>query len=293
MKRRKILIVGATGYIAMQLLPLFRKRYKLTLLDAKETNGKGDKVTGVKIANLADADFEKYLDYFQGIDTVVHLGYHRESRDEGDKLPMEMRSYQHERINVDMAYNIYKLSHDAGVRRVVVASSNHATDWYERLIQQGLMDMVYPNLSPLPKNFYGWAKAAYEQMGFIFATGHFGRKLEIVQLRIGAPREINHQNNVTAHKRNYPNKVVAYKRDLGVYISERDLQQLFSKSIETKRITNEYDIPFQIFYGISDNTRKFHSIINARKVIGYSPNDDSEVKYASDIAEFLTYRKPL
>jgi hypothetical protein len=29
------------------------------------------------------------------------------------------------------------------------------------------------------------------------------------------------------------------------------------------------------------------SIINARKVIGYAPQDDSEVKYAKDIASFL------
>ncbi len=291
MKRRRVLIIGATGYVASQLLPFFRKGYDLTLLDVKKTDGKGDKVTGVKIANLAGPDFQKYLKHFKGIDVVIHLGYHREPTAKGDRLPMEKRSYQHERINIDMAYNIYRLSHDAGVHRVIVASSNHATDWYERQIQQGLMDIVCPHLYPLPNNFYGWAKACYELMGFIFATGHFGRKLEIVHLRIGAPREIYYQSNMEARKRNYPDKVSAYKRDLGIYISTRDLQQLFSKSIETKNINNEYGVPFQIFYGISDNTRKFHSIINAKKIIGYLPDDDSEVQYAKDITEFLTSRK--
>jgi len=284
MQKRKILITGATGYIASQLLPVFRGKYQLTLLDVKETDPKGNKVPGLKIANLADSDFEKYQDYFQGIDTVVHLGYYEPPRVRGAKRRMRRGGYQHERINVDMAYNVYILSHDAGVRRVVVASSNHAADWYEHLIHQGLMDIVYPDIFPLTDNFYGWAKVAYEQMGFIFATGHFGRKLGIVFLRIGAPREINY--------RDFPNNVAGYKRDLGAYISERDLQQLFIRSIEAKKIDNEHGIPFQIFYGISNNTRKFWSIVNARKAIGYAPQDDSEVKYAEDITIFLGGGKP-
>jgi len=279
MLKRKILVTGVSGYIASQLLPTFRGSYELTLLDVKETDLKGNKIPGVKIADLGAPDYEKYQEYFKGIDTTVHLGYYWEPGESGEKLPFRMRPFQHERVNVDMAYNVYKLSHDAGVRRMVVASSNHAADWYEYLIHQGLMDMVSPDTYPLSDNFYGWAKATYEHIGFIFATGHFGRNLEIVQLRIGAPREIDYRNFL-----DNPN---AYKRDLGAYISERDMQQLFIKSIETENIENEHGIPFQIFYGISDNARKFWSIANARKVIGYAPEDDSEVKYAGDIARFL------
>jgi hypothetical protein len=277
MQKRKILITGAAGYIASQLLPVFQGKYQLTLLDVKETDPRGNKVSGLKVTNLADSDFEKYQGYFQGIDTVVHLGYYGPPK--RSERAMRRGGYQDERINVDMAYNVYKLSHDTGVRRVVVASSNHAADWYEHLIHQGLMDIVSPDIFPLSDNFYGWAKIAYEHMGFIFAAGHFGRKLETIHLRIGAPREINY--------RDFHNNVAGYKRDLGAYISERDLQQLFMRSIETERIDNEHGIPFQIFYGISDNTRKFWSIVNARKVIGYAPEDDSEVKYGEDIATFL------
>lgn len=283
MEKRKILITGAAGYIASQLLPVFRGKYQLTLLDVKETDPRGNKVPGLTVTNLADSDFEKYQKYFQGMDTVVHLGYYEPPRVRGIKRQLRAGGYQHERINVDMAYNVYKLSHDAGARRVVVASSNHATDWYEHLVHQGLMDIVYPDIFPLSDNFYGWAKITCEQMGFIFAAGHFGRKLETIHLRIGAPREINY--------RNFLNNVAGYKRDLGAYISERDLQQLFMRSIETEMIDNEHGIPFQIFYGISDNTRKFWSIVNARRVIGYAPKDDSEVKYAEDIAVFLGRRK--
>jgi hypothetical protein len=267
-------MTGATGYIASQLLPVFREQYELTLVDVKDTDPQGNTLPGVHIANLSEADYEKYSPLFQGIDTVVHLGYHRPASG-----VWGTRSYHDERINVDMAYHVYKLSLDAGVHRVVVASSNHAADWYEHLIHQGLIDTVYPDTLPLSDNFYGWAKATYEHLGFIFACGHFGRRLENIHIRIGAPREL--------HVRDYGDDRARYKRDLGAYISERDLRQLFGKSIEATHIANAHAIPFQIFYGISNNARRFWSIVNARTVIGYTPEDDAEVKYARDIATFL------
>ena len=59
------------------------------------------------------------------------------------------------------------------------------------------------------------------------------------------------------------------------------------KSIDTPAIENEHGVPFQIFYGVSNNARAFWSIANARKVIGYAPQDDSEVAFADDIRRVL------
>jgi NAD+ dependent glucose-6-phosphate dehydrogenase len=42
----------------------------------------------------------------------------------------------------------------------------------------------------------------------------------------------------------------------------------------------------------SDNVRKFWSITNARKVIDYRPQDDSEVRFADDIARLLYREEP-
>ena len=39
--------------------------------------------------------------------------------------------------------------------------------------------------------------------------------------------------------------------------------------------------------GVSKNARTFWSITNARKVIGCQPGDDSEVRFAADIARLL------
>ena len=65
------------------------------------------------------------------------------------------------------------------------------------------------------------------------------------------------------------------------------MQQLFCKSVESPDIEDEHGIPFHIFYGVSDNARTFWSITNARKVIGYEPADDSEARFAQDIARLL------
>ena len=140
-------------------------------------------------------------------------------------------------------------------------------------------------MRPLSDNFYGWAKEAYEHLGFVFATGHVdGKKLQNVQLRIGGPRETDMENSSA-------DDLKAMHRGLGAYLSVRDQVQLFVKSIETENIEDENGIPFQIFYGISDNSHKFWSIANARKVIGYAPEDDSQLRFADQLAELLQQAK--
>ena len=77
MPNHKVLLTGATGYIASQVLPTFREQYELTLLDVKEGDRQGNRVENVITADLIDPDLGKYTEHFQGADTVVHLGYRR------------------------------------------------------------------------------------------------------------------------------------------------------------------------------------------------------------------------
>ena len=275
--RPRVLVTGATGYIASQLLPAFRQRYDLVLLDVRATDANGQNVEGVHVANMLEDDLGALARHFVGVDAVVHLSYFRPP---GKTVTGENKTYLEERPNVDMAERVYRLALDHQVKRVIVASSNHAADWYEPLIHARKMDRIGPSDLPRSDNYYGWAKIAYEALGWLYACGAFGRKLEMVQVRIGAPREID--------ARDFPGKPVQYKRDLGAYISPRDLQQLFVRSLETANIEDDWGVPFQIFYGISNNTRAFWSIENARRVIGYAPEDDSEVRYRDDIRRLLS-----
>jgi hypothetical protein len=274
MPKPRILLTGATGYIAGQLLPAFRERYDLRLTDVRGTNRDGQPVEGVIVTDLLEGHKETIEQLVTGVDTIVHCAYHRPS---GDDLQSQ---YDGERRNVDMAQRIYQLALDHGVRRVVAASTNQAAKWYEQPYYAKKRDRVTPEDYPRPDNFYGWAKAAYETLGFLYACGSLGRKLEVILLRIVAPREIDAGQ--------FADKPPArYIRDITGYISQRDLQQLFCKSIETPDIADEHGVPFHIFYGVSNNARTFWSIANARKVIGYAPQDDSELRFAEDIARML------
>jgi nucleoside-diphosphate-sugar epimerase len=276
MPRRKVVVTGAAGYIAGRMLPALRERYDLTLLDVRTTDRDGNEVPGIQIADLLDRNRDAYRRHFQGADAVIHCGFTRAARS-GD----QEANYWAEVDNVNMAFNVYMASLEENVRRVVVCSSNHAADYYERLIWTDKWDVVTPEMRPLSDNFYGWAKSCYELLGFLFATGHMGgKKLQNVQLRIGGPRE----TDLAACSAENLRQV---HRALGAYLSVRDQVQLFVKSIETENIEDENGIPFQIFYGISGNSHNFWSIVNARKVIGYAPEDNSQVHFADQLARIL------
>ncbi|RME61432.1 MAG: NAD(P)-dependent oxidoreductase, partial [Caldilineae bacterium] len=213
---------------------------------------------------------------FTGADAVVHFGFVQTP----DKSDVD-QYFANEMANVQMAYNVYQTAWEEQVRRVVVASSNHAADYYEPLILEGKWDFVSPDMRALSDNYYGWAKEVYEHLGFVFAVGKVnGRPLENVQIRIGGPRETDIFTIDDGD-------LVRMRRALAVYISQRDLQQLFVKSIETEDIRDEFGVPFQIFYGISANSQAFWSIANARKVIGYAPEDNSEYRFIEKIREHI------
>jgi len=291
--KRRVLVTGASGEIASQILVELGRHHELVLLDVRATDRQGRPVAGVRLADLADPDRRPYQHHFEGVDAVVHLGYkHPGSANWGADLPPVER-FAGELVNVQMAQNVYRCALDAGARRVVMASSNHAADWFEhRLVHSRQREMVYPSELPLSDNFYGWAKAAYQLLGFVYASGALGRKLEVVQVRIGAPRDIagRHYEGalVEQHVGADGSGLANFKRDLGAWVSPRDLAQLFHRAVEAADIADANGVPWLVVYGISNNTRAFWSLENARRVLGYMPEDDSEVTYANDIRRLLT-----
>jgi hypothetical protein len=276
MSRRKVLVSGASGLIAGLLLPALRERYDLTLLDVKTTDRNGSEVEGIQIANLADTNRDLYRHHFRDVDAVVHLGF--VATHETKEVD---RYFQNEMINVQMAYNVYQVAWEENVRRVVMASSNHAADYYEPLILAHRWDFVTPDMRALSDNYYGWAKEVYEHLGFVFAVGKVnGSPLENVQIRIGGPRETDLDTIELGD-------LVRMRRALAVYISQRDLAQLVIKSIETEDIQDEQGVPFQIVYGISNNNQAFWGLANARRVLGYEPQDNSELRFIDKIQQHI------
>lgn len=268
---RRVVVTGAAGYIAGLILPALRERYELTLIDVKDTDRSGQRVDGVQILDLLDDPDDRFRALCEGADTIVHAGF---------RPPAEGPSYAAERVNVDMTARVYEVAADAGVRRVVCTSTNQASKWYERPWKQQRIDRVDPFDYPRPDTFYGWAKVAYEALGFLYATGAQTPRVPNVQIRIVAPRMIK-----AAEFADRP--LIDYLRDIAGWVSQRDLQQLYAKSIEAESIDDEHGVPFQIFFGVSDNARKFWSISNARRIIGYQPQDDSEITFADEIKAMI------
>ena len=282
MARKRVVLTGAAGYVAQRMFKELSARWELVPIDVRDTTRSGEKIPGLVRADLTNPDRDTYRQHFRGADAVIHCGYVSAPgldattwQDNGDS------KFWAEHANVALAYNVYRTALEEGVRRVVAASSNHAADYYERLVWADRLDMVTPEMPPRSDNWYGWAKAAYELLGFVFASGQVGgRKLEIVQWRIGGPREDDID-------RVAPGDLKIMHRALGAYLSQRDQVQQAIRMVETESIEDENGVPFLIVYGISGNTHRFWSIANARRAIGYAPQDDSQVNFANKIAAIL------
>ncbi len=281
MTKKRVVVTGASGYIVQRMWPELTERYDVVALDSRDSTSSGEKVPGIRVCDLTESDRDRYREHFQGADAVIHSAFvSARGLDATTWSDNSTPKFQAEYANVGMAYNVYQTAIEENVKRVVVASSNHAADYYERLIWADQWDCVTPDMPAKSDNFYGWAKIAYESLGFVFATGKVGgRKLEVVQLRIGGPRDNADLEGIA------PGDIKTMHRGLGAYLSRRDQVQLFVRSIEAPNIEDEHGIPFQIFYGVSGNTHNFWSIANARRVIGYAPEDDSQVNFAGRIAE--------
>jgi hypothetical protein len=285
MDKPKVVVTGACGEMIGLIRDGLQERYDCVLLDTRTRDRDGREVPGVQVVDLLAADRSHLRRLCADAYGVVHGAFVRAPRTETGPIQIDSGNpddrFGAELANVRMAYNVYQSAFEANARRVVVLSSNHAADYYERLILRGEADFVSPDMRALSDNYYGWAKEAYEHLGFVFAAGRvLGRPLPNVQIRIGGPRETDIERVPTGD-------LVKMRRALAVYMSARDMLQLFVKSIETEDIADEHGVPFQIFYGISANPHAFWSIANARRVIGYAPEDSSEQRFAGKIAAHL------
>ena len=279
MAKRRVVLTGAAGYVAQRMFKALDERWDVVPIDIKDTTRDGKPVPRLVVSDLTQPDRNAYRQHFRGADAVIHCGFVRAPGMTADTWQDNSDAkFQAEHANVALAYNVYRTALEEGVRRVVMCSSNHAADYYERLIWAGKMEMVTPEMPPRSDNWYGWAKAAYELLGFVFATGKVeGRKLEVVQWRVGGDRDddIDHVK---------PGDIKIMHRALGAYLSQRDQVQQAIRMVETENIADEHGVPFLIIYGISGNTHRFWSIANARDKIGYEPADDSQINFADKIA---------
>lgn len=290
----KILVTGASGHVARMGLGKIAERHDLLLTDMARPKSLIDGASFTD-CDLLRAEDDRLAALFDGVEVVIHSAYIHSS-ETGDVYglePPQIDRFDTEMDNILIAQRIYRSAYEAGVRRVVMVSSNHACDWYEHSqVHSRRRELITDSDYPLSDNFYGWAKASYELLGFPYACGSFGRKLEVVHLRIGSPYPIDAEKFLRpgatpTTSLPKPAGAAGFKRALGAYLSPHDCAELFRAAVEIPEIEGQDGVPWLVAFGISDNTRAFWSLETARRKLGYSPADDSELIYADDIDRIL------
>ena len=285
MNRKRIVITGAAGGVIGRILPRLRELYDLVLLDMFDTDQGGRPIEGIHKVDLINPNRDEYRQFFRGADMVIHAAYTFSLRINNDGISSNInpeagnQRFKRASDDIQMTHNIYRMALEENIKRVIVFSSNHATDYYEHLIRKGVLETVTEDMVPYSDNLYGWTKICGEALGHIFAEGNeSGEKaLEVIAIRFGAPRE-DLIENVTS--KDYYH----IRRHFASYLSADDELQLIKLCIETEDIRDENGVPFLMFYGTSDNYNRIWSLRNARHALGYEPKDSSY----SDFSERIT-----
>jgi nucleoside-diphosphate-sugar epimerase len=108
---KPVLITGGTGLIGHLLIARLHAHYALTSFDLQRAPG----ILSL-VGNLSD--FPAVLHAFQGHDTVVHLA--------ADPC-VDSPWISNLATNIQGTYHVFEAARQAGVQRVIVASSQHAT----------------------------------------------------------------------------------------------------------------------------------------------------------------------
>lgn len=234
---RRVLLTGAAGRIGVAFRRFAGERYQFRLGDQPPivpTDAAPHEAMALDVSDL-----EACRRACAGIDTVVHLAADRHGTADfyGSLLDN----------NIKGAFNIFRAAKDAGCRRVVFASSVQAVSGYPADVTVRPEDPVWP------RNMYGASKCFAEATARVFAHTE---GLSCIGVRIGLWDSGFGREEMDANRRR-------------MYISQRDLNQLLVRCIETP------EIAFAIVHGISDNRAKRLDLAATRELLGYTPQDDA------------------
>src|SRR5690242_16610265 len=74
-KKRRVVLTGASGYIAQRMFPELSARWDLVPIDVRGTTRDGKSIPGLIVADLTRRDRNAYRQHFRGADAVIHCGY--------------------------------------------------------------------------------------------------------------------------------------------------------------------------------------------------------------------------
>lgn len=229
--RRRILLTGAAGQLGRMLRErLFHYADVLRVSDIKPLDAARAHEECI-YCDLANADAVDKL--VRNTDVIVHFGGVSVEQPFETVLP----------ANIVGTYHVYEAARRNGVRRIVFASSNHVTGFYE----QG--ERIDTRAPLRPDGYYGLSKAFGEHLAQ-FYYDRYG--IESVCIRIGSS-----------------NPAPKDRRMLSTWLGYDDLEQLVSRAIFTP------NVGCTIIYGMSENRDAWWDNGHATS-LGYRPTQSSE-----------------
>jgi uronate dehydrogenase len=237
-----VLLTGAAGRIGTWLRGGLPERgWALRSLDVvpvpDERPGEEQLVADV-------TDLAAMTDAMRGVSAVVHLA--------GVVGESTWPAISH--ANIEGTYATLEAARRAGVQRVVLASSNHASGFTPRPAAGLLREEDAP---PRPDTYYGVAKVTMEALGSLYAD-RYG--MDVVCLRIGSA---------------FPEPTTV--RMLATWLSPADTVSLVDAALTAP------SPGYVVAWGVSANTRNWWDL-SAARALGYDPQDDAEV-YAEALIE--------
>jgi NAD+ dependent glucose-6-phosphate dehydrogenase len=237
--KTRVLITGAAGRIGSSLTELLKDRYDLRL-SYNRNIPEQPTVQDIVVANLSD--YDQALRAVSGVDAVVHLAANPSGAASWESVLEN---------NIIATRNVYEAALVSGVKKVILASTNHVMGFHDRDLEWP----IYANQLPRPDSLYGVSKAFGETLGRWYADQH---GLSVICLRIGwwqpKPRD----------------EISRF-----MWLSPRDFAQLVWRSIESP-------LRYGVFYAISGNGRRKWDITDTMVKLGYEPKDDAE-DYAAEL----------
>ena len=242
----KLLITGCRGLVGRILWANLEKDFDLYGLDISSSKS-SEKIFQADISKAEQV--QSVFSRIALLTFVVHLAGDPRADADWDSVFAN---------NIGGTKNVYEAARLVGAKRIVFASSNHTTGAYESFPPSPHTKqnpMLITTRDPIrPDGFYGVSKAAGEAIARMYYEVY---GLESICLRIGSMTKeddsrINPRFNST-------------------WLSHRDLVQLVRKSLLA-------NVKFGIYYGVSNNTKRFWDISNAEAELGYHPEDNASKK---------------
>jgi kynurenine formamidase/nucleoside-diphosphate-sugar epimerase len=211
---------------------------------------------GIETAELSRPG--TWMDRFAGVDTVVHFAADPEAYKSWSELTAP---------NVDALIHVYQAAITHGVRRMILASSNHVMGGYQDRTDVRLSDDTPPHpglkycIDGVPRSSaaYAAAKLFGERLGACYATS---QGLQTLAIRFGWIW------------RGGPNEPSSLPSERGewfrlMWLSDRDFLQLMDRALTATMST-----PFAIVNGVSNNSGMMWDLEPGRRLLGYEPQDD-------------------